>query len=140
MTKPTAKQLATGIEPLLTICRSAPGGALHLPASDRVRHDGLRPWPGVRRDRTQSARPLHRTRRWRQQNADGITAALGSPAPHGFSVGRSINSITISGTCGKVRSGSLPNRGWSPASDRRSDFLDQRASSRSGSHCPRSGS
>ena len=37
--------------------------------------------------------------------AEGITAALGSPAPQGFSVGRSINSITISGTCGKVRIG-----------------------------------
>ena len=32
--------------------------------------------------------------------AAGITAAVISPAPHGFSVGRSIRSITISGTCG----------------------------------------
>ena len=37
--------------------------------------------------------------------AEGTTAAVGSPAPHGFSVGRSINSITISGSSGKVRIG-----------------------------------
>jgi hypothetical protein len=36
---------------------------------------------------------------------DEMTAAAGSPAPHGFSVGRSIRSITISGTSGKVRMG-----------------------------------
>ena len=29
------------------------------------------------------------------ETAEGTTAAVGSPAPHGFSVGRSINSITI---------------------------------------------
>ena len=34
--------------------------------------------------------------------ADGTTAALGSPAPQGFSVGRSTNSMMISGTSGKV--------------------------------------
>src|SRR5271165_5102693 len=32
-------------------------------------------------------------------------ALVGSPAPHGFSVGRSISSITISGNSGKVRMG-----------------------------------
>jgi hypothetical protein len=32
--------------------------------------------------------------------AEGTTAAVGSPAPHGFSVGRSINSMTISGSSG----------------------------------------
>ena len=32
---------------------------------------------------------------------EDITAAEGSPAPQGFSVGRSIRSITISGTLGK---------------------------------------
>ncbi len=37
--------------------------------------------------------------------ADGTTAADGSPAPQGFSVGRSIRSMTTSGTSGKVRIG-----------------------------------
>ena len=37
--------------------------------------------------------------------AEGTTAAVGSPAPHGFSVGRSINSMTISGSSGNVRIG-----------------------------------
>src|SRR5215469_2718359 len=37
--------------------------------------------------------------------ADGITAADGSPAPQGFSVGRSMRSITTSGTAGKVMIG-----------------------------------
>src|SRR5262249_61905312 len=37
--------------------------------------------------------------------ADGTTAAAGSPAPHGRSLGRSIRSITISGTSGNFRIG-----------------------------------
>jgi hypothetical protein len=37
--------------------------------------------------------------------AEGITAADGSPAPQGFSFGRSISSMTISGTAGKVMIG-----------------------------------
>ena len=37
--------------------------------------------------------------------ADGTTAAAGSPAPHGRSAGRSIRSMTISGTSGNVRIG-----------------------------------
>src|SRR5262245_11132208 len=37
--------------------------------------------------------------------ADGTTAAAGSPAPQGGMVGRSMRSMTISGTCGKVRIG-----------------------------------
>jgi hypothetical protein len=37
--------------------------------------------------------------------ADGTKAAAGSPAPHGGMVGRSIKSMTISGTSGKVRIG-----------------------------------
>ena len=36
---------------------------------------------------------------------EGTTAAAGSPAPHGCSVGRSMSSITISGNSGKVRMG-----------------------------------
>src|SRR5215475_3504494 len=37
--------------------------------------------------------------------ADGTTAADGSPAPHGRSVGRSIRSMTMSGTSGIFRIG-----------------------------------
>ena len=37
--------------------------------------------------------------------AEGMTEAAGSPAPHGFSVGRSIRSMTISGTRGNLRIG-----------------------------------
>src|SRR5690242_19561362 len=37
--------------------------------------------------------------------AAGTTAAVGSPAPHGFSCGRSIRSIATSGTSGNVKIG-----------------------------------
>jgi hypothetical protein len=39
--------------------------------------------------------------------AEVTTAAVGSPASHGFLVGRSINSMTISGSSGNVRIGWL---------------------------------
>src|ERR1700730_18259891 len=36
---------------------------------------------------------------------DGTTGAAGSPTPHGFARGRSMSSISIRGTSGKVRIG-----------------------------------
>ena len=39
------------------------------------------------------------------ETAADTTAADGSPAPQGFSAGRSIRSMTMSGTSGKVRIG-----------------------------------
>src|SRR6202042_2273176 len=49
--------------------------------------------------------------------AEGTTAAVGSPAPHGFSVGRSINSMTISGSSGNVRIGWLAQSRLIPLGD-----------------------
>src|SRR5262249_30704063 len=41
--------------------------------------------------------------------AEGMTEAAGSPAARGFSVGRSIRSMTISGTWGNLRIGTQPS-------------------------------
>src|SRR5262249_40721679 len=101
MVKPIATRLAIGIEPLLKMCEAPRvGRSIFRPQIACVMTAlTLAGVKGIERKRTPVASNTALA------IAEGMTAALGSPAPQGFSVGRSINSITISGTCGNVRIG-----------------------------------
>ena len=82
--------------------RSAPRGALRRGLGLRSPASPPSPWRACRGP-SAAARRLRRTRHWRSPT--GSPRRPARPRPTAFPFGRSISSMTISGTCGNLRIG-----------------------------------